>query len=240
LHWLELKWIKKANSISAPSKFQSNYYKELIGKHVETIPNPLSDVFFEQMDSYTTETNPIPTILYTGRIEYRKGSLVLIEAFGMLLKTLPEAQLYIAGARHNSISEDQWQQALYDAGVSDNIHQLGHIPFEELGKYYRKASVFVMPSYYETFGISVIEAMAHGLPVVASSAGALPELVKDSVNGLVVEPGNARTLSDALLNILTNPKKAIELGKAGKEIVRLSYTSSSVVTGLNQFYSDTF
>lgn len=235
IHRLELKWLKTAAGISAPGRFQAHYYQDLLGQSVATIPNPIAPRFLEKVCSVAVKPSA-PHILYTGRIEYRKGSLVLVQAFDQVLREFPQAQLVIAGARHNSISAATWQKTIAEAGVGQNLQELGHIPFAELRTHYQQAQVFVMPSYYETFGISVIEAMAQGLPVVAAQAGALPELVEDGQNGLTVPPGDAEALAQALVELLRQPQKAHAFGAAGQKKVHQHYTPQAVAQQLIDFY----
>ena len=66
----------------------------------------------------------------------------------------------------------------------------GHVPHEQLEEWFSKASILVLPSFYETFGLSALEAMVYGLPVVAARVGGLPELIIDGVTGLLFEAGN--------------------------------------------------
>jgi glycosyltransferase involved in cell wall biosynthesis len=106
---------------------------------------------------------------------------------------------------------------------------VGHVPWQNLADLYRRASVFVMPSYYETFGISVIEAMAFGLPVVATKAGGLPEVVEDGVTGILVPPGDSEALGDALLRLLLDPVLRARMGQAGRERVRSEFTVDRIV-----------
>jgi len=235
VHQLELKLLKKVNGISAPSQFQASYYKDLVGKEVKAIPNPIASRFLEYSNHKYINTQ-YPIILYTGRIEYRKGSLVLLEALGLLLRNYPNTKLIIAGAHHNSISELQWRKKIVETGTADNLQLLGHIHFDKLQQYYHQASVFVMPSYYETFGISVIEAMAHELPVVVSRAGALPELVQSGHNGLTVPSGDAQALAGALKQILQDPIKAKQMGQAGRAMVLENFIPDSVVQQQMYFY----
>jgi glycosyltransferase involved in cell wall biosynthesis len=107
---------------------------------------------------------------------------------------------------------------------------LGHVPWQQLADLYRRASVFVMPSFYETFGISVIEAMAFGLPVVATRTGGLPEVVDDGVTGILVPAGDAEALADALIRLLRDPDLRRRMGQAGQERVRAEFTIDRVVS----------
>lgn len=235
MHQLELSWLKRVAAISAPGQFHADYYRALLGREVTAIPNPLAHRFFFNSEPGIKNTEA-PKILYTGRIEYRKGTLVLVKAFGMLLKSFSKAQLIIAGARHNSISESEWQNAIKEAGIEDNIQLPGHIPFELLQSYYSEASIFVMPSYYETFGISVIEAMVHALPVVASNAGALPELITHLENGMLVAPGDATDLCNAIESILLNEKMASKMAIANRKKVLEAYTPEAIAVKTMGWY----
>jgi glycosyltransferase involved in cell wall biosynthesis len=96
--------------------------------------------------------------------------------------------------------------------------------------------VFVMPSYYETFGISCLEAMAFGLPVVATRAGGLPEVVEDGVTGLLVPPGDTHALAEAIGRLLRDPDLRRRLGEAGRERVLARFTAEHVVKEMIPVY----
>jgi glycosyltransferase involved in cell wall biosynthesis len=237
MHLLELRWLKKVSAVNAPGQFQADYYQRLLGRDVKAIANPLAYSFLSNNEPGIKNTK-IPKILYTGRIEYVKGTLVLVKAFGLLLKKFPKAELIIVGARHNSISEREWQNAIKDSGIECNIKLTGHIPFEFLQSYYYEANIFVMPSYYETFGISVIEAMVHGLPVVASNAGALPELITHFENGILTTPGDAKELCRAMETILLNEELACNMAIANRKKVLEKYTPQAIALKTIAWYKE--
>ncbi len=102
------------------------------------------------------------------------------------------------------------------------VHFTGHITNEEFVNQYARASVAVVPSVYEGFGLPAGEAMACGVPVISTTGGALPEVVGDA--GRLVPPGDSKALSRALADLLDNPEHAADLGKKGYERVMSHFT----------------
>jgi glycosyltransferase involved in cell wall biosynthesis len=230
---LQLAGIRSADAITAVSHFQAGELARDLSLQPETIrviPNPVSPVLLQQAQEPMGGESSSPMILYTGRIEFNKGSLELLASVGQVVSQVPEVEYLLAGGRHNSIDDKSLEHALGKNGTRQHVRLLGHVPWQQLANSYRRASVFVMPSYYETFGISVIEAMAYGLPVVATNVGGLPEVVEDGVTGILVPPGNAKALADALVRLLRDPDLRARMGQAGRERVRAEFTVDRVVT----------
>jgi glycosyltransferase involved in cell wall biosynthesis len=97
---------------------------------------------------------------------------------------------------------------------------VNRVDHSELAEWYRRADIFVFPSLWqEPFGMPPTEAMAAGLPVVATRSGALPEIVVDGETGLLVERGDVDGLAQALLELLRNPAKRSRMGAAGRSRV---------------------
>ena len=107
-------------------------------------------------------------------------------------------------------------------GWGDIVTFTGRIEYEEFAGYYARATMAVIPSIYEGFGMPAGEAMACGVPVISTTGGALPEVVGDA--GVLVPPGDAGALERAIVDLLDNPKKRDRLGKAGLERVQGSFT----------------
>jgi starch synthase len=142
----------------------------------------------------------------------------------------------IAGGRHVSINDDELERVLAEDDRRANVQLLGHVPWLELCRLYAQATVFVMPSYYEPFGISCLEAMAFGLPVVATNTGGLPDVVEDEVTGILVPPGDPDALASAILTLLKDPARARKMGKAGRERVLANFTADDVVRQMLRVY----
>jgi glycosyltransferase involved in cell wall biosynthesis len=181
-------------------------------------------------------------ILYVGRVSPEKGVHVLLEAFGELARRFADARLSIIGARQAAPSQllvgvdgdplvrgltrfyrdgpNAYQEFLdraLPAGVAERVSFRGHRPHFELIEAYRGADVFVAPSVcQEPFGIGVVEAMACGLPVVATRGGGFPELVEHGRSGLLVERDDAAGLAAALDTLLRGPSLGRSMGAAGR------------------------
>jgi glycosyltransferase involved in cell wall biosynthesis len=106
--------------------------------------------------------------------------------------------------------------------LEENIHFTGRIGYEEFAGYYAQSTLAVIPSLYEGFGMPAGEAMACGTPVISTTGGALPEVVGDA--GILVPPGDSHALVGAIEELLDNPNKGDELGKAGLRRVMNSLT----------------
>jgi len=153
-------------------------------------------------------------ILFVGGDWERKGGPVLAAAFARVLRVLPDAHLTIVGARPRL--------------NLPNCTVLGSVPINELSSHYARASVFCLPTRLEPFGVAVLEAMMHRLPVVGTSIGALPEMIRDGVNGHLVPPDDAAQLAAALLDLLRDPLRCRQFGDAGYEAANARYTWPAV------------
>lgn len=141
------------------------------------------------------------TCLYVGGLRPVKGVEFIIRAIPYVLKRLPKTKFILVG---DGPSRKDIEQLITKIGVSRSVQLEGRVSREKLLAYYQKADIFLMPSLNEPQGIVALEAMACGLPVVGSNVGGIPEMVRDGENGLLVTPGNASALSDAIITLLTN------------------------------------
>lgn len=144
----------------------------------------------------------------------RKGIRFLIEAVAQLKPRFPELKLVLAG---DGFERPELVQLAADRGISEAVTFLGWVPNADLPQYYRAAAVSVIPSLEEGFGIPAAEAMGCEVPVVATDAGGLPEVVEDGVTGLVVPRGDADALARAVGSLLADPARRRTMGVAGRE-----------------------
>lgn len=153
-------------------------------------------------------------ILFVGTLEPRKNIKILIYAFNTLIKEYKEKiNLVIVGQKG-------WlcKEIIKKIKINRNIVYPGYIPLEDLLTLYQNASLFVYPSLYEGFGFPVLEAMACRIPVIVSSKGALPEIVKDAA--WKINPYNYKEIKDAMYELLINNTLREEYIKKGLERIK--------------------
>jgi glycosyltransferase involved in cell wall biosynthesis len=163
-----------------------------------------------------------------------KGTVPLLEAARLVRARHSAARFVLAGPWQMAEKPEHW--ALEKGVNAAGMEWLGHVPWRELAEQYRQADVFVMPSFYETFCISCLEAMAFGLPVVATRAGGLPEVVEDGVTGILVPPGAPQELADAVEYLWRNPDLRRRMGEAGRERVLDRFTADRVAQETLRIY----
>ena len=158
-------------------------------------------------------------LLFVGSVTERKGLRYLLQALSML-HDLP-FELDVVGDTRDEPSYTAELKALTkEYGLAEQVSFLGHMADpDRLRRLYRKADVFVLPSLEETFGIVLLEAMSFGLPIVTTTAGALPELVRDNENGLLVPPRDPAALACALKQVAGSTELRRRLGQNGYQFV---------------------
>jgi glycosyltransferase involved in cell wall biosynthesis len=157
---------------------------------------------------------PVPRgpILFMGTLEPRKNVGVLLEAYAALLEMMPDAPpLWLAGGA--TAAAAPWLRAIAEPPLAGHVEHLGYVASERRYDLYAQASMLVLPSHLEGFGIPVVEAMTVGVPVIVSRRGALPEVAGDA--GQVVEPDDRQGLARAMRRYLEEPATALAATERG-------------------------
>lgn len=159
-----------------------------------------------------------PFVLHVGVIEPRKNLVRLIEAYDRVRSALHLPHRLVLAGGLGWLYEEVFQKVA-ELGLQDFVLFPGYVPEEDLPALYSLADLFVYPSLYEGFGFPPLEAMACGVPVVASNAASLPEVVGDA--GLLVRPTDIEQLADAIARALTDNALRAELRERGFKRARL-------------------
>ncbi|NIA31961.1 MAG: glycosyltransferase, partial [Actinobacteria bacterium] len=198
-------------------------------------------------------------LLFVGRLTPEKGVHVLIDACEILSKKQVDLQCNIIGPEavtpkefivnfnhNNSVADlDSYYEKSYLSILKERVETrhvqgvnfVGLVPHQQIRPYYEKADVLVNPSFSESFGMSLVEAMASSVPVVATQVGGMTEIVDDEITGKTVKPGDADELAGAIYAIASDKKKALEMGKAGREKAVKLFSWDVIAGKLYQYYN---
>lgn len=199
------------------------------GARVTTIPNPVELPASPSL----LEMKP-PTALFLGRIVEAKGVIDLLYAWQEVLESVPSAELIFAGAG----GIDAARAVADQLGILGRVTFAGWVGGDQKLHLLRRASVFVLPSHAEAMPMSVLEAMAFGLPVVATRVGGIPHAVRDGRDGLLVEVGDVASLAAALTAMLGNRALCAAMGASARERVTQHFAADIVVPRIRQVWRE--
>jgi phosphatidylinositol alpha-mannosyltransferase len=191
---------------------------------------------------FSPEVEPLPqfddgklNLLFLGRLERRKGLPYLLQAFALLKGELPHLRLIVVGGDGGMLAP--CQRFVERTGLRDVVFA-GYVPEADLPRYYRSAHVFCAPNTgSESQGLILLEAMASGLPVVASAIEGFREVISDGQEGLLVPPADGEALARALLRLLADPALREALGQRGLATAR-GYAWERVAAQVLDYYRE--
>lgn len=163
-------------------------------------------------------------LLFLSNLIPSKGVYVLLDACKMLKEWGLQFVCDFVGGETKEISRATFEAAVRERDLEDVVRYHGPKYGEEKERYWQKADVFVQPTYEDCFPLTIVEAMQHGKPVVSTDEGAVPDLVKDGVNGFVCPRQDAHALADALERLITDPALRRQMGEAGYARYKELYT----------------
>jgi glycosyltransferase involved in cell wall biosynthesis len=166
-----------------------------------------------------------------GRLVELKGIEYLLSAAAALRREFPSLRLEIAGSGPHRA---KLEEAVALAGLQAQVKFLGWV--DDLPSLLPRWDVFVMPSLEEGFPIAAMDAMAAGLPVIATSVGGIPELIEDGKTGWLVPPRDADALTSRVRLLLGNPEMRLNMGVAGNARVRDCFSATQMTKSFDQLY----
>lgn len=176
-----------------------------------------------------------PVVLFAGRFDPMKGVEMAVKAM-RLLSEKPEAHLLLVGGDGSkSAARKKLEHVVNELRMNEQIHFHGAVDYQQMPHYYRKADAVVVSSYYESFGMVILEALASGTPVAATAVGIAPHVIQPGINGYLAADTNEHSLADAITGTL-------ELARQGKgQNIRRSicdYSWARVAGSMLDVYSD--
>jgi len=249
---IEEEIIKEANLIISLSESEKIFLQEHYNTPLEkviVIPGGVNlKIFFPMPLAKVREKLSLNSndfiLLFVGRLEWRKGIGTLIHAANILRQDIPGIKVLIIGGkiygRQKNVDDFREYQRLLktvnDLKLNDIVHFLGSVDHDRLPLYYSAANIFVVPSYYEPFGLVVLESMACKIPVVASEVGGLTMTIQNNVNGLLVKPRSPVDLKEKILRLYREPALAKDLAENGYKFVKEKYSWETIIESIHKIY----
>jgi glycogen(starch) synthase len=175
-----------------------------------------------------------PVLLYHGRVDARKGVLDLLDAARQLMEGGDRFRLLISGI---GPTFDETAASIPLMGLQDHVEMTGHVDYEDVPAVYRRAGVFVSPTYAEGFSNTILEAMASRLAVVSCRSVGVVDCIRDGENGLLTEPGDRPALADALRRVLRDGALRRRLADAALAECREVYSWAKVGRQIMDVYA---
>lgn len=175
-----------------------------------------------------------------GRIRKQKGTDVFIDTMIEVLPENPDWSAIIMGRateEHQGFLKEQ-KEKIEKAGLSDRIIFAGEVPVDEISSYYQCLSLFIAPQRWEGFGLTPLEAMACGVPVVATKVGAFPEIILEGKTGHLIDRANVDQMIEATQKLLDNKKKLSSYAKASRKHMEDSFRIENEANRLVDIYEE--
>jgi glycosyltransferase involved in cell wall biosynthesis len=177
-------------------------------------------------------------VLFIGRLVPQKGVVQLLEAFAGVAKERPSATLVFAG--DGPLAGELKARSLAE-GLGERVVFLGPTHYDTIERVHSISDVTVLPSiptrnWEEQFGFALVEAMASGKPVIGTVSGAMPEIVRPGVDGLLVSPGSPEGLYGAISRVLSDENLRERMGAAARAKAEANYSCSSIALDMEEMY----
>jgi len=173
------------------------------------------------------------TVGIIARLSTVKGHKYLIEAMAEVVKEFEDARLFIFGQGKIKYELIKLAQSLK---ISKQVFFLPSV--SNTAEVLQEIDIFVMPSIQEGLGLSILEALACGVPVVASNVGGIPSIIKHDVSGLLVDPANPMALAGAIMHVMEDRSLAIRLGRKGRQQVEEKFNLGKMASDIEKVYAE--
>jgi glycosyltransferase involved in cell wall biosynthesis len=170
-------------------------------------------------------------VVFTGTVTRGKGIVTLFNAWPMVKQRFPMAELHLYG-KDGSAPGERMKDFLINCvpkDLHDSVKFHGHVPRSELIRSLKAARVAVFPSFVEAFAMAPLESMACGCPTIYSKRGSGPEVIKDGIDGLLVDPGDASELAESIIAVMNNDDLAKRLSEQGRERVKRNFSLADLL-----------
>ncbi len=232
--YFKRKWLQsvltKSDSITATGNFLATATERLLENKTKVVVAPFG-VDMEVFQPAAQKQNETTVIGTTKSLEVVYGQEYLIRAFAKL--DHPNLKLFLVG---DGSLRSRFEKLVADLKVIERVEFAGRVAHHQISNCLQKIDILANPSLRESFGVSVLEAQACEIPVIASNVGGLPEVMRDGATGFLVPPGNVNAIAEKIELLASDENLRRRMGKAGREFVKKNYDWNENAKIMEQLY----
>lgn len=228
--WSNHYCIRRGRHTILISPYVADYFEGRLAGHQYLIPNPIADEFFdvERADNGCR-------VLFAGRLYALKGVVDLVRATARLAGTY-KFDVVLAGSLHDRNYVAQLREEADRLDIGDRVEFRGLLDEDELRRELGRSAALVLPSYQETAPLVISEAMAAGVPVIASDVGGVRYQVRHGETGFLITPGDVDGLAQRLGELLSDPARRASFGQAAKRLAASNHRATNVAARTIEVY----
>lgn len=226
---MDQRLFKRADALSCVSNYTANINKKLFDftREVKILYNALAIPQAVEIERKKQ------TVVFTGTLVYKKGIFSLMKAWNIVVKKYPDAELIVCGkGPSGKISK------LLNNDAKPSVKFVGHVERKLVFKFLCEATLAIFPSYSETFGMGPVEAMSLHCPVIYTKRSCGPEIVKDGIEGVLIDPDNTPEIAQAIIKLLEGPQLRDELAKNAITSVKERFNIEKSASDHLAFYKE--
>jgi glycosyltransferase involved in cell wall biosynthesis len=239
--WLVRRGFYHADAVIRLSSLAPNDGQQLKARHEYVVPNGIDDIGRDRRAvrpaRQITKQAPL-RLLFVALLSEAKGLWVLIDACAKLAAQEIPIQLDVMGNFESLDFESRTRAKVAELSLNDNVRFLGHLNGPEKLAAFIAADALCHPTFYDTFALVIIEAMACTLPVVATNWSSIPSMVDEGKTGFLVEPHDPDAVADRLSRLVHNPQLRVQMGLAGREKFLREFTLSRHLERMRAVFLD--
>jgi glycosyltransferase involved in cell wall biosynthesis len=221
LEWYAYSRAKKVFAVSDYSKRHVIANLGLRADKIEVVYNGIASEFFDvPRERISPDEVEIVTM---GRLEPQKGIDILLESLPPVVNRLKDKKIHLTVCGRGPCQEE-YEKLAESLGILGWVSFVGWVDQPELAQRFSRASLCVLPSRVESFGLTIGEAMAAGIPTISTNTSAIPEIITHGVNGLLVPPEDSEALAEAIIYAIESPAVMNEMAEAGKKRIKECFT----------------
>lgn len=196
---------------------------------IQVLHNPVKAYFPESQASGMQ-----PVALTLGKLGERKGTYDILDAIPLILEHIPNAEFWLGGDGEL----ERIGAILDEVSWGKQVRLLGWVKDDQKELALSSASLFLLPSYHEGLPVAILEAMIHGLPVVSTPVGGIPEVVLEGETGFLVEPGDVRAIAQKTTLVLQDESLRQEMGNNARKLAKAKFESGQILQQLYEIYDN--